>query len=382
MNNNTYNWGDLPQEILELIGKRLENRIDVYRFRAVCTSWRSVVPLSHHNSPQFPPLRLPPPVSATVFLSPVTVCRLEDETRTAACLVKLTQSATGKMKFINPLTPSNCVNKRDRSCKKSFNVLSLRVFEVCRGYRLKFDRMKRNGGGSVKKIVLFGKSGVLVIYDVGKLGYLGFEDENWTVLGSEGNKYEDIAVYNGQYYVVDCMGTVYWVDGKSMTLVQFSPPLFALGQVKNLVVSDGELFVVDSYFDDGTERDWRRPAIDFGIVEIRVYRLDEEWGTWVDVKSLGDRVFVLGKEVCFSVSTEDFLGFGRNCVYFADSKLEDRSVMVGFRRFFGRVFDFEDRTRMKTVDSFPFHRKLFSLPMNFPCTSETGSFFRGLDALE
>ncbi|XP_065618308.1 F-box protein SKIP23 [Quercus suber] len=37
-------WSKLPNDILLLIAKRLETRIDLLRFRSVCTSWRSSVP--------------------------------------------------------------------------------------------------------------------------------------------------------------------------------------------------------------------------------------------------------------------------------------------------------------------------------------------------
>ncbi len=53
-------------------------------------------------------------------------------------------------------------------------------------------------------------------------------------------------------------------------------------------------------------------------IAFRIHKLDEEWGTWVDVKSLGDRAFVLGVDCSFSISSTDFLGGKGNCVYFTD----------------------------------------------------------------
>ncbi|KAM0970158.1 hypothetical protein FF1_018284 [Malus domestica] len=54
-------WSDLPKELWSAIGNRLDNRLDVLRFRSVCNTWRSSV------SPFQQPVTLPLPLS---FSSP------------------------------------------------------------------------------------------------------------------------------------------------------------------------------------------------------------------------------------------------------------------------------------------------------------------------
>ncbi|CAJ2662811.1 unnamed protein product [Trifolium pratense] len=49
------------------------------------------------------------------------------------------------------------------------------------------------------------------------------------------------------------------------------------------------------------------------VVEcFKVYKLDEEWGKWVDVKNLKDRAFILSKSCNFSVSTKELIGYQGN----------------------------------------------------------------------
>lgn len=83
------------------------------------------------------------------------------------------------------------------------------------------------------------------------------------------------------------------------------------------------------------------------VSEMRVYKLDEEWGTWVHVPCLGERVFVLGNDCCFSASATGLAGCTevRNCIFFTDSC--DEYSGSGFRGISGyltRVFRLDDRS--------------------------------------
>ncbi|KAI9106580.1 hypothetical protein K1719_022108 [Acacia pycnantha] len=79
-------------------------------------------------------------------------------------------------------------------------------------------------------------------------GFSKIGDDEWTLVDDKNFYYEDLIVHNGQLYVVDRWGTIFWIDcssSSSLKLVQFSPPLFALGKKKHLVESCGSLYVVD-----------------------------------------------------------------------------------------------------------------------------------------
>ncbi|TKY58328.1 putative F-box protein [Spatholobus suberectus] len=162
-------------------------------------------------------------------------------------------------------------------------------------------------------------------------------DESWTLVDDKNFFYDDVIVFKGQFYVTDKWGTISWVDTSSLKLVQFSPPLCGFGNKKHLVESCGSLYVVDRYYESEPSR--RRNYVgradrDAAVDHFKVYKLDEEWGTWVDVKNLRDRAFVLGNSCSFSVSAGELTGYQGNCIYFTDIfdvrvySLEDRSILT------------------------------------------------------
>ncbi|XP_021753255.1 putative F-box protein At1g65770 [Chenopodium quinoa] len=362
-------WEDLPNEILEIIAKHLQSRIDVFRFRAISTSWRSIVPLSYRQTQSS--LTLPPPFTATAVLSPVTICRLEHYSGGTAVLMKVVESISGELQLLNPLSTKTF--KGNSSVCRTINLVDFRLIELHRGSRLIFDSIPTNF--YVKKVVLFYDFGILALFDLGGLSLLsfwGFGDEEWTNLGNEGDCYDDVMSYNNQFYVINNLGIVYWID-KCRNLVQYSPPLCGFGHLKNLVVSEGQFYVVDSYMEEDAARMQAAMFEELGVrgrcrtVDMKVYKLDEEWGTWVDVKSLEDRVFVLGKEVCVSVSVKDFPGCQGNCIYFvdaSDTKTEFQTLGETVKRFVGRVFRF-DNGSVRAVECLPAYKK-FSPHMNWP----------------
>ncbi|XP_011022224.1 PREDICTED: putative F-box protein At1g65770 isoform X2 [Populus euphratica] len=366
-------WADLPKELLEMISKRLDLRVEVLRFRAVCSSWRcSVSPPSFDQ--EIPPLflKLPPPfrtldpIFADAVLMQTTICRMEFlcNYSNSSCslakssLVKVGESKHGKLQPFHPLS-----NQETKDSFMSLNLLDLKFVQLSKACLLKWP-----GGISVygiNKVVVFPLSagcidncelGILAIYHEGKLGYWRYGDKEWTLLDDRNFEYDDIIVYEGQFYVVDRWGTVSWIDS-SLKVIQYSPPLYGCGGQKNLVESCGDLYVVDRYL-DGERRTWKdyedvmdtndNPLCFWRLmnkarpmtVDFRVYKLDEEWGTWVDIKSLGDRIFILGVDCSFSVSCRDLSGGKGNCIYFYDS------LYVGERMSGGaiHVFRFEDHS--------------------------------------
>lgn len=89
-------------------------------------------------------------------------------------------------------------------------------------------------------------SSIFVIYDQRKLGFAKNGDNDITLIDDRNLDCNDMIVHKGQVYVVDRTGTVSWVD-PSLRVIKFSPPLFGFGHSKHLVVSCGELYVVDRY---------------------------------------------------------------------------------------------------------------------------------------
>ena len=332
-------WSALPMELLPLIGRAVQARIDVVRLRSVCASLRTSIPPLRGISP---PLLLPFPFSINSaggqsFLSQSSIYRLEpldDNPNLSTCsskgwLVKVEEYEPGRVRLLNPLS-SLRIRFFPDSFPKVINLLDFRVVEVGKAYKLQHSNGMNIAG--VDKLLLFPNSAwtscveyklIFGLFHEGKLGYVKYGDKNWTFVDDNNFYCDDITVYKGQSYVVDGLGIVSWIDS-SMKLIQFSPPLplCALGNHKHLVESCGELYVVDRFFDRERRfgHDLRRHIVCPKTVNFEVYKLDQEWGRWVMVKNLGDQVFILGNDCSFSVSATEFSGCKGNCIYFTDEK--------------------------------------------------------------
>ncbi|XP_022132482.1 putative F-box protein At1g65770 [Momordica charantia] len=376
-------WSELPSEIWSAVGKRLNNYIDVLRFRSVCRSWRSSLPPFQETSPP-PRLRFPSSTTAEsfsvhVFLSQSTVYRLSplhpqpspndssscSSTRPNGRLVKLEKLELPKMRLLHPLSKRqigyNLKSVPDE--QKEFNLLDTRIDKLATSYSLKFTD-DICVPGIAKVVVAIPNSEectIIAVYEGGKLGFARLGDEKWNLIDEQNFHYDDVIVHNRQYYAVDKWGTIFWIDS-SMRLVQFSPPLIGLGHRKHLVECGGELLVIDRFVDQ--ERQFRHPIhhIDRDPVAIskaidfKAYKLDQEWGRWVEVKNLGNLSIILGNDCSFSVEASKFDGCIQNCIYFSDSNDDEFSVRSSIR-----VFDLEGG-RIGKILAYPGIIDIFSRP--------------------
>ncbi|KAK4261693.1 hypothetical protein QN277_004655 [Acacia crassicarpa] len=339
-------WDDLPPELWPKIGKSLHHHVDLLRFRSVCNSWRSSIPPSLPNSPSLFPLQIPHPnnPSMFVFLTHSSVYRIEPPQQPSSSssspkswLIKLeghsNPSESRLLRLLNPISDQK-ISIPQSSSPRMLNLLDYRVVELHKSYAL------QNFGFPVKKVVFFPTSCwfnvedsvACCIYQEGKLALFKRGDNKWTLLDDKNFHYDDLIVYKGQIYVTDRWGTISWIDTCSLKLIQYSPPLCGLGHKKHLIESCENLYVVDRYYN--SEPRWAWPHNEASVVDFKVYRLDEEWGTWVDVKDLKDTVFLLGDSCSFSVCANDFAGYAGNCIFFTDVSsdgvynLGDGSIMT------------------------------------------------------
>ncbi|XP_050241623.1 putative F-box protein At1g65770 [Quercus robur] len=342
MDEREVDWSALPVELLLLIGKSIQSRIGVVRFRSVCASLRSSIPPPCEILPPFP---LPLPFTGSAgraFVSHRTFYRfkLPDDVNpnpstcsSKSWLIKVEEFEFGRKCLLNPL-PNLYFGF---PFPKGINLLDYQVVEVSKEYELQsISGMPIVG---VDKLVLFPDSAwnssvkdtvIYALFHEGKLGYMKYGDQNWTLVDDLCH-YDDIIVYNGKPYVVDNWGLVSWIDS-SMKLIEFSPLLPNFGNQKHLVESRGELYVVDRFFD--TQRRLHHLPKTF---TFDVYKLDQECGRWVTVENLGDRVFILGKDSSFSVSATEFSGCKGNCIYFTYK--DDNGV---FDQKTCKIVDFQD----------------------------------------
>ncbi|KAL4645650.1 hypothetical protein ACB092_02G249700 [Castanea dentata] len=345
---------ELPEELLQPIGKGLDTRIDILRFRGVSKSWRSAISCSDFI-PRFPlnfPNPFPPPLrrrrrrlfwlalfhDEADHLHQQTVCLLHE-----TILYRLTPSASSDKGWLIKIEDCKCEMHlldphRERYESESdspnilpsnFVLLDYDTVELTRAHTLEIQSLIRIG--RVNKVVMFNDCHVFVVYGDGKLGHAKCGDESLTCLGEKDMEFDDVIVYEGQVYVVDRFGIGWWIkiNDSTLDLVEFWNPCGSdcLKTQKHLVESDGTIYIVERYLD----REWRGRHY-FCVVGFKVYKKNEWGGEWVLEESLGDRAFILRSDCSLSVSTREFFGYEANCIYFTQQnrihvfKLENNSI--------------------------------------------------------
>ncbi|XP_057444790.1 F-box protein At2g26160-like [Lotus japonicus] len=236
------------------------------------------------------------------------------------------ESQSAPLRLLNPL-PSFPQTREKNASPKVLNLVNFRVVELVEAFTLWHPNY------FFRKVVVLSNFPcmVCVMCVDGKLHVCTTEDKNWNIMDLDYNetRYRDIIIHKGHVYILDSKGTIFWIDPSSLKLVQYSPSRYSdYGFRKEMVECNGSLYVVDIIHIQVLHIQERK----FEAC-IEVYKLDEEWGRWENVKNLGDVLFVLGNNYNFSLSAQDYYGCKGNCIYFAfrntilcfsleDSKLE------------------------------------------------------------
>ncbi|KAK2364159.1 hypothetical protein QL285_089067 [Trifolium repens] len=314
-----------------------------YRFRSICSLWRSLLP--------------PPPTSRNLCIGHLKYSLLQtkiyriqpsphDHNPTASLpsnkgsIIKVFKnSKSSKLHLYDLFT-----NKRiqiEKTNEKVLNLMNFRVVELFELYTeshsendIKLTCVIHNSSCNVCKIckvILFSiedrrmvfalhRDKEIKVSNIGESGDITLKDDC-----GENKYFDDIIHYKGQVYVADKMGTIFWVNAFTLKLFQFSPKNMLCCVAnrhiwvdsnlnrKQLVEYDGSLYVVDLYIN--SERFFKRGYL-LKAVFVEVYKLDQEWGKWLEVKDLGDVSFVLGRDSNFALLAQDYYGCEGNCIYF------------------------------------------------------------------
>ncbi|GMY11129.1 F-box protein SKIP23-like [Fagus crenata] len=399
---NTAPWSELRRDVLEEIVNRLNTSTDVLHFRAVCSSWRSSIPLPSQNS--FTLIKFPFPIGPNPSLNPnrrghftlneSIIYSLEPINKisnawstTKTWLVKIEHVNT-KVLVKEPLSRFPFEKLRQK-LPKVLNLLDYRVSEVSKAYELQFVAVGKNPDTAVfnelksiviKKVAVSDSKKdknftVMAVHTAGKLGVWKMGDKKWTNIdgidGSERAHYDDIAYYKDKFYAVDIMGLAISVDASTLKIKKVALPMPCSGfhgaQFKYLVKSPKELFMVNKYFgvemnmfeDEGVGFDSDSDGGDFPFY-LKVYKLNEEGCEWVQVESLGDLALFVGDDCCFCVSAKEYVGCKGNCVYFAQD-LFSQGGRDDFPGYDTGLFDLEDCTAFP-LSTFHGYSKLFWPP--------------------
>ncbi|KAJ0260363.1 hypothetical protein HA466_0065760 [Hirschfeldia incana] len=293
-------WSRLPEELLNIVSKNVEDCFDIIHARSVCNFWRSTFPspciLSRpsYSLPSFAnfpsaskdlctlertPLFLfrvqtPPPASASeYFLGGIGRDESDD-------LTELPSPIQCSLKVKIPGSDPTLMNMRDGQ-----------IFPLGHQYRISCDSKDYRGLGFLQ-LHKEGREEFTVLLRFGRffLGLRSFEMKWKLVMGFKAPSSGDIVTFKGRFYVTarTSMTTVHTlrIDPFSLRLTLLMP-VKHLGSLKYLVAcgNDDELFMVEKLSSFSN-------VSDFSRFTCSVHRLHEETGLWVEVSDLGDRVLL------------------------------------------------------------------------------------------
>lgn len=387
-------WSQLPKELLQDIANRLESPFYLLRFRSVCSSWRLAVTTG--STSRFPYLPNDGISDNTwgFHLSKHGIYLLgspETEANPDRWLVKIEENVPGRLRLLSPLSRSP-IAPLPEDFPKVLDLSNRRVLDLGQEYVLHYVHFRPSSNALsdaghlyMEKVVLMslgsngdGNFALLTIHVSGKLVMFRSGDKRWTVIHDMPSPYDDVILYQGSFYAVDCTGRAVLV-GLSSTVTLVANSVFG-GDKKFLIESCGELLMVDMYLslvpepnlDDEADY-YLNPYVFMGekTVKFKVFKLDREGKKWDEVRNLGNRVLFLSDDCTFSASASDLYGC-KNCIFFTDNFFytsgEDDEVFK--TRAIG-VYDLENGS-IAPLTSYPEYSKLFWPPPDWLKSTTSG----------
>ncbi|XP_008781346.1 uncharacterized protein LOC103701151 [Phoenix dactylifera] len=344
----------LPPEILELIGKSGKSASAYVRFRATCkTLFSNLTPHPRHLPFQPPFLMLSPTADgsrgrffnvATFFTH--NLPQVSNMTRGKICF----GSSFGWIflldyrfnpSLLNPFTGAEIPLPPLAATPGIFDILPLddvpapQLLALLCGYHPdnimdeEFVDMIMHQAALSSDPALDPHAVVLVIvktYAPYRFYFCQLGDASWTRIQIPGNTicflYDFIPFPERQFYAVASDDRLVRFDFSSLPVRVTVARLRGMPRCRPvyLVGSAGELLLIGEGYKISDRND--RITKLFHVHKIDILReLDDEQG-YVQVyrvHSIGDRVVFLGPGHSFSISAQDFPGFRRNCIYFADT---------------------------------------------------------------
>ncbi|PPD76099.1 hypothetical protein GOBAR_DD26964 [Gossypium barbadense] len=256
-------WSGLPDELLTKIGQYVSGHFDMIRFRSVCRRWRHSLPLSHTNNWHLH-------LQITLLKEPKPDYRIRIP-----------------LPFYESYDPELEAESSPYHTVPS-SIVKTTVCIINQSSLLKLEETQQEEYDD--KVCM-----VLVLCDHGRLLFWRNGDEHMKEISNK-FRYDDIAVYKGHFIAIDRWGTVSFVDSSSLTVIQYTPPVLSGGKKKNLVVCSEQLYVADRYFDRARTSQNPYGKWDPSVVDFKIYKLDEDWGRWIEITSLNDQILFLGKD--------------------------------------------------------------------------------------
>ncbi|KAE8655608.1 F-box family protein, putative isoform 2 [Hibiscus syriacus] len=242
--------------------------------------------------------------------------------RSTSWVVKIEEDGpNNKVQLLNPLSRSR-FDSLPEKFPKSFNLLEFSIVELGEEYMLHY----------LNHLSYLGDAGNL--YMEKEISNVKYSYKKWTIIQDMSSPYDEVILYEGNFYAVDNNGRTVLV-GLDFETSEAAMPVFG-GDKKFLVDSKDELLLVDKYLSiEAPEGSCSWAGLDFveeyfenvafymneRTVRFNVFMLDEVRKQWVDddVKNLNDRVLFLGDDCSFFASVEDLNVCRGNIIIFADN---------------------------------------------------------------
>ncbi|ESQ46473.1 hypothetical protein EUTSA_v10000198mg [Eutrema salsugineum] len=323
-------WIQLPEELLCIITKKLDNCFDVVHARSVCSLWRSTFPYPScllRPSYSFPTFGKFPYVSkklCTLEKVPLFLFRVQ----TPLVADKFLLGGVGRDKsedHMNMMLPSpiQCSVKVEipGSDPTLMNIHDSQIFPLGHQYRMigwyPNSRTTKYRGVAFLPLNKNGSEFVVLLNYTNDLLMLRSDEMRWMCLKETSEaSCVDLVSFRGRFYATFLNGDIFAFDPYSLIRTPMMP-VPDRRSCHHLVQSgDDELFLVGR-FNPFPESD----VINFNRFICIVSRLDEKAGEWVVVSDLGDRVFFIGQVgnvCCLAKELPDGCGLSKNSIVFTD----------------------------------------------------------------
>ncbi|GAB4838588.1 hypothetical protein Ancab_028134 [Ancistrocladus abbreviatus] len=328
-------WSQLPTELLQEIASRLDSSIYTVRFRSVCSAWREAIKPRHFPNPL--PILTSDGFSdsfSSFSLSKRSVFLLSlpsdnpnsslpsypnsyRDPNSRPWMIKTEEIKPGVVRLFNPLSRVQ-IKPIPPSFPNVIDLWNIRIKDLGQEHVLKCINhvLDRHSSLYMEKVAFLFRNeddyALLTIHISGKLAMFKSSDKKWTIINDMQSPYDDVILFEGEFYAVDSNGRAVMVGVDSVdTLIPMAEPIFG-GDEKYFVESGSDLLLVDVYHsltvdseqdedNEEEEGEYTRKTLYF-----EVFKLDRDGKKWVQVMKLDDdRVLFLSDNYAFSASVNE-----------------------------------------------------------------------------
>ncbi|KAL5716113.1 SWR1-complex protein 3 [Ranunculus cassubicifolius] len=342
---------DLPEEIINLVLKRLCSIEDFVRSEAVCKLWQSVVVSLKKKKTSFnhPWMMLPNNDNVTSFfcLSSKSVFNFKfPHIRDMRCWGSpygwvVTFGLDLNIGLLNPFSKLELSLPPQSSFDNQYN-MEVTPTRLRKSFVLKF--VLSSSPSSNKECIV-----VAIYAEYRTLAFAKPGDEAWTPIDSHDVCcFQDVILFKGQFYAANNTGKVVVceINTPHPRAKQVAPPPEKFNPINKayLIELSGELLLIERVINGNKKRRHLLCGFHYVTKFFVVYKLDVHNKRWEKIFDLGEYALFLGGNTSFAVSTAEYPEYKRNSIYFTDDHfalLDNKFCDMG-------VFDFGGKAKPPT----------------------------------